>query len=162
MICAGEITALQFPPTIAGAPRHDLRDAGRRQIPADHGRPRPGEIDARGLTPTDRANAVNAEFLDDPKSRIPLCLAVQTPERRVVSCNSLVNTPVSVPFSLQGDPGPGLLGNVATLTRTRMPTNADQASNQPVYEVYTNVQGRDLRSVAGQIDRTFQGCRRGW
>jgi hypothetical protein len=92
---------------------------------------------ARGRTPTDSANAGNAEFLDDPKSDTPY-LAVQTPEPRVVSFNSLVNTPVSVPFLTASDPMPGLLGNVATLTRTRMPTNANQASNQPVYEVYTN------------------------
>jgi multidrug efflux pump subunit AcrB len=32
-----------------------------------------------------------------------------------------------------------------------MPTNANQANIQPVYEVYANAQGRDLGSVAGEI-----------
>jgi multidrug efflux pump subunit AcrB len=48
---------------------------------------------------------------------------------------------------------PGLLGNVATLTRQTMPTNANQANVQPVYEVYANAQGRDLGGISAEIDK---------
>ena len=34
-----------------------------------------------------------------------------------------------------------------------MPTNTNQANIQPVYEVYASVQGRDLGSVAGEIQQ---------
>jgi multidrug efflux pump subunit AcrB len=49
---------------------------------------------------------------------------------------------------------------VATLTRTEMPTNANQANIQPVYEVYANAQGRDLGSIAGDIDKTVTGLQK--
>ena len=39
---------------LAPVPRRDLSDAGRRQIPADHGRYRPGQAARRGLTPARR------------------------------------------------------------------------------------------------------------
>ena len=96
---------------------------------------------------------VTPNFWTDPTKGIPYYLAVQTPEPRVASLNALTNTPISASLSPQGDPVPGLLSNVATLTRTAMPTNANQANIQPVYEVYANVQDRDLGSVAGEIDQ---------
>jgi multidrug efflux pump subunit AcrB len=94
---------------------------------------------------------VTPNFWTDPKSGIPYFLAAQTPEPRVASLNSLTNTPVSTSLSPHGTPIPGLLSNVATLTRTAMPTNANQANIQPVYEIYANAQGRDLGSVANEI-----------
>ena len=99
---------------------------------------------------------VSPNFWTDPKSGIPYYLAVQTPESRVNSLNALATTPINTTASPQGDPVPGLLGNVATLTRASTPTNANQANVQPVYEVYANVQNRDLGSVSGDIDKIVQ------
>ena len=103
---------------------------------------------------------VTPNFWTDPKNGIPYYLAVQTPEPQVASLNALDDTPVSASLSPQGDPVPGLLSNVATLTRTSMPTNANQANIQPVYEVFANVQDRDLGSVADEIDRTVAGLQK--
>ena len=45
---------------------------------------------------------------------------------------------------------PGTLGNVATLKRDSVPTNANQTNIQPVYEVYASIQGRHPREpIAG-------------
>ena len=66
--------------------------------------------------------------------------------------NALANTPVSESLTAQGQPVPGLLANVATLSRSVVPTNANQANVQPVYEVYANVQDRDLGSIADAIN----------
>ena len=55
---------------------------------------------------------------------------------------------------------PGLLSNVATLTRDSVPTNANQANIQPVYEVYANAQGRDLGSVASDINKIVAGLQK--
>jgi multidrug efflux pump subunit AcrB len=96
---------------------------------------------------------VSPNFWTDPKSGIPYFLAVQTPEPKIASLNSVSNTPVSAALSSQGQPIPGLLGNVATLTRTTMPTNANQANIQPIYELYANAQGRDLGSIATDINK---------
>src|ERR1700736_4218995 len=103
---------------------------------------------------------VTPNFWTDLTKGIPYYLAVQTPEPQVASLNSLTDTPVSTALSPQGDPVPGLLSNVATVTRTALPTNANQANIQPVYEVYANLQGRDLGSVAGEIDKTVAGLQK--
>ena len=96
---------------------------------------------------------VAPNFWTDPKSGIPYYLVVQTPEPRLASLNALTNTPVSETLTPQGQPVPGLLDNVATLSRAVVPTNANQENIQPVYDVYANVQDRDLGSVAGAIDQ---------
>jgi multidrug efflux pump subunit AcrB len=97
---------------------------------------------------------VTPNFWTDPASGIPYYIAVQTPERDVNSLNALNNTPVSTSLALNGDgPVPGLLSNVATLKRSSVPTNANQANIQPVYEIYASLQDRDLGSVAKRIDQ---------
>ena len=48
---------------------------------------------------------------------------------------------------------PGLLSNVATIKRDAIPTNANQANIQPVYEIYANAEGRDLGSISGDINK---------
>jgi multidrug efflux pump subunit AcrB len=96
---------------------------------------------------------VSPNFWTDPASGIPYYIAVQTPEPRLASLNSLENTPVSTALAPAGDPIPGLLSNVATLTRTSLPTNSNQANIQPVYDVYANVQDTDLGRVSNQISK---------
>jgi multidrug efflux pump subunit AcrB len=100
---------------------------------------------------------VTPNFWTDPTSGIPYYIAVQTPERQVASLNDLANTPVSSAIAtdtaVPGVPVPGLLSNVTTLRRDSVPTNSNQANIQPVYEVYASVQGRDLGSVAGEIQK---------
>jgi multidrug efflux pump subunit AcrB len=94
---------------------------------------------------------VSPNFWTDPSNGIPYYIAVQTPEYLVNSMNALVNTPVSTAVAFTGDPVPGMLSNVATLKRDSIPTNANQANIQPVYEIYANVQARDLGSVSKNI-----------
>jgi multidrug efflux pump subunit AcrB len=94
---------------------------------------------------------VSPNFWTDPSNGIPYYIAVQTPEYLVNSMNALVNTPVSTAVAFTGDPVPGMLSNVATLQRDSIPANANQANIQPVYEIYANVQARDLGSVSKNI-----------
>ena len=42
---------------------------------------------------------------------------------------------------------------MATFKRDSVPTNTNQTNIQPVYEVYASVQGRDLGSVSGEINK---------
>jgi multidrug efflux pump subunit AcrB len=96
---------------------------------------------------------VSPNFWTDPASGIPYYIAVQTPESRLASLNSVQNTPVSTALAPAGDPIPGLLSNVATLTRGSVPTNTNQANIQPVYDIYANVQDTDLGRVSEAIDK---------
>jgi len=96
---------------------------------------------------------VSPNFWTDPTSGIPYYLAVQTPEYKVNSLNALGNTPVSTSLAVSGQVVPGMLSNVATFKRDTVPTNANQTNVQPVFDVYASVQGRDLGSVAADIDK---------
>jgi len=116
-----------------------------------------------GLTANSIANSINISlssseqvtpnFWTDPKNGTPYYLAVQTPERDVNSLNDIKNTPVSTGRSPNGDPVPGLLSNVATVSREATQTNANQANIQPVYEVFASAEGRDLGSIAADINK---------
>jgi multidrug efflux pump subunit AcrB len=96
---------------------------------------------------------VTPNFWTDPTSGIPYYLAVQTPEYRVSSMDDLNNTHVSTAISTTGDPVPGMLSNVATITRASVPTNVNQTNIQPAYEVYASIQDRDLGSVSREIGK---------
>jgi multidrug efflux pump subunit AcrB len=124
---------------------------------------------------------VYPNFWTDPTDGIPHYIAVQTPEYQVHSLGDLGNTPVNTgtaPPATQPVPGelssvatrgsvpvstgtappttqlvPGELSNAATFTRDSVPGSANQANIQPVYEVYASTQGRDLGSIATDIDK---------
>jgi multidrug efflux pump subunit AcrB len=97
------------------------------------------------------SSQVMPNFWTDPASGIPYYLSVQTPEHQVSSIGDLGNTPVSSALAANGDPVPGVLSNVATLTRDSVPTDANQANIQPVYDIYASIQGRDLGNVSDEI-----------
>jgi multidrug efflux pump subunit AcrB len=96
---------------------------------------------------------VSPNFWTDPASGIPYYLAVQTPEYKVNSLNALGNTPVSTSLAVSGQTVPGMLSNVATFKRDSVATNSNQTNIQPVFDVYASVQGRDLGSVAADINK---------
>src|SRR4029077_8222810 len=89
-----------------------------------------------GLSPQSIANDVNISlssseqvtpnFWTDPAAGIPYYITVQTPEHQVSSLGELGNTPVSTKTSSTGSPVPGLLSNVARLSRDSVPTNLNQ------------------------------------
>jgi multidrug efflux pump subunit AcrB len=97
---------------------------------------------------------VQPNFWTDPKNGIPYYIAVQTPQYLVSSMGDIGNTPVNTGTAQPTtQPVPGELQNVATLTRDSVPGSANEANIQPVYEVYASTQGRDLGSIAGDIDK---------
>jgi multidrug efflux pump subunit AcrB len=71
-------------------------------------------------------------------------VAVQMPEYRVDSLQSLMNIPVSAP----GAPAPQVLANLATVSPGITPAVVSHYNIQPVMDVYASVQGRDLGGVA--------------
>jgi multidrug efflux pump subunit AcrB len=94
---------------------------------------------------------VTPNFWTDQSNGIPYYIAVQTPQYLANSLGDLSNTPVSTAIAANGPPIPGLLSNVATLRRDSVPTNLNQTNIQPVYDIYANVQGRDLGGVSDDI-----------
>ena len=143
----------------------------------------PSEIGNNIGTSLSSSEQVSPNFWTDPTNGIPYYIAVQTPQYQVHSLDDLGNTPVSTGLALpatQPMPGelsnvttvtagsapvitgtappttqlvPGELQNVATFTRDSVPGSANEANIQPVYEVYASTQGRDLGSIATDINK---------
>jgi len=99
---------------------------------------------------------VNPNFWTDQTTGTPYFLAVQTPEHRISTIDDLKNTPVGTFTASNGNPVPGLLDNVATLTRDSIQTNANHSNVQPVYDIYANVEGKDLGTISVAINKVVQ------
>jgi len=80
-------------------------------------------------------------------------VAVQTPEYRVDSLQALMDTPVTAP----GAPAPQVLANLATVSPAVTPAVISHYNIQPVIDVYTSVQGRDLGGVARDTRKIVAG-----
>jgi multidrug efflux pump subunit AcrB len=114
-----------------------------------------------GLTEQQIANDLNTSlsssfqispnFWADPKTGVPYQVAVQTPEYRLSSMSDLQNTPLM----LLGNRGKDLemLSNVATLEREPMQTLITHSNIQRTFDIYANVQNRDLGAVEADLKR---------
>ena len=114
-----------------------------------------------GLTEQNVSNSLNISlsgsfqvtpnFWADPKTGIPYQLWVQTPEYRNTSLTDIKNTPI---FSTNGAQGPSLtlVDTVATLKRQAEQTVVNHVNTQPKFDVFANVQDRDLGAVAKDVD----------
>jgi multidrug efflux pump subunit AcrB len=95
------------------------------------------------------SSVVSPNYWSDPRTGINYIVAVQTPQNRVDSVNTLMNTSVTA-----AAPGPPqLLSNLATLERRELPAVISHSNVQPVFDVYANVQDSDLGSVATAVQR---------
>ncbi len=78
-------------------------------------------------------------------------VVTQTPQFQIDSLNALLNTPVGRGGGAAGVPQQ--LSNVATVVRTNRPAIVSHYDVQPVFDIYANVDGRDLGSVASGVRR---------
>ena len=98
------------------------------------------------------SSQVTPNFWTDPQSGIPYQVAVQTPEYRTDSLDAIETTPLLESGTADGLTGPNLLSNVATIRRAtarrRLPTTR---TPHPTFDVYANVQDRDLGGIEGDL-----------
>ena len=87
----------------------------------------------------------------NPQNAVDYPVAVQTPQYRMDSTEALLATPIHAPSNR----GPQLLSNVARLERGLTASVVTHYNVQPLYDVYANVQDRDLGSVAREVDRVM-------
>jgi multidrug efflux pump subunit AcrB len=110
-----------------------------------------------GITQSNITNDILLNFSDsttltpnfwlDLKSGIPYQIAVQNPKYRINSVEDLLHIPISSPLTNQSE----LLCNLCKLERRSTPGVVNHLNIQPVYDIYANVQSRDLGSVASDI-----------
>jgi multidrug efflux pump subunit AcrB len=84
----------------------------------------------------------------DPKNGVSYLVAVQTPQYKINSMAELQNTPIVNP----GQPTQ-LLSNLAQFGRGKAAQVISHYNVQPVYDIYANVQGRDLGGVSQDVNR---------
>jgi multidrug efflux pump subunit AcrB len=135
---------------------HQVLNAPALQVNVD--RARAAEL---GLTQRDVANnllvalssssVVNFNLWPDPKTGVTYPIAVQTPQYKLDSIEDMMNTqlPGTGRVSMQ------MLSNVATVERREVPAVVSHYDIQPVFDIFANVQGRDLGSVSDDIDKVL-------
>jgi len=90
-------------------------------------------------------------FWVDPKNGVSYPIAIQTPQYKMDSLDSLGTIPVSNSYG-QAQPIE-LLENVATASRSAEPAVVSHYNVRPVIDVYSSVEGRDLGSVARDVNK---------
>lgn len=138
---------------------HQVVDAPQLKVNVDRVR----ASDA-GLTQRDVANAmlislsssnqVAPNYWLNPKNGVQYMVAVQTPEHLMNTTSALLSTPVHGATSTQ------MLSNLASIGRGSTPSVITHYNVQPVFNVYANVQDRDLGSVASEAGRIIEETRR--
>src|SRR5262249_55060745 len=123
------------------------------------------DVSGSVLVSLSSTSQVSPNWWVHPDNRVNYRVAVQTPEYRIHSMDTLLNTPIirsqaSTPgaVALPSQP-PQLLSNLADPSRTTLPANVNHYDVQPVYDVYANVQGRDLAAVATDVQRVVDAVR---
>jgi multidrug efflux pump subunit AcrB len=105
----------------------------------------------------------------NPTNRVNYRVAVQTPPDRIDSVDALLNTPIIKSQStasprqlIDGErqrTSPQILANLVNLHRAVSPANVNHYNVQPIYNVFANVQGRDLAAVAADVERAIDKVR---
>ncbi|MGI4826671.1 MAG: efflux RND transporter permease subunit [Janthinobacterium lividum] len=85
----------------------------------------------------------------NPLNGVNYQVVVQTPIYRLSSLQQLSRTPIT---TSQGD-AEQLLGNLSTFRRDASPIIVDHYQIQPVYDIYADVDQRDLGGVASEINK---------
>jgi multidrug efflux pump subunit AcrB len=85
----------------------------------------------------------------NPQNGVNYNVVVQTPIYRVGTLPELARTPVTTP---QGN-ATQILGNIASFRRDQSPIIVNHYDIEPVYDVYANVDQRDLGGVASEIQK---------
>ncbi|HEY2254164.1 MAG TPA: efflux RND transporter permease subunit [Variovorax sp.] len=100
-------------------------------------------------------------FWLNPQNGVVYNIAIQTPQYAVDSLDSLLNIPVGGAGGA-ADAGNGaqqLLGNVVEARSGRTPAVVSHYNIAPVVDVFVSVQGTDLASVAGKVQKLVDEMR---
>lgn len=118
-----------------------------------------------GLTQQDVANSVlvslsgsgqvQPNYWVDPKMGISYLVETRTPTYKLDTVDSIN----ALPLISQKLPGVQLLSNVATVAHGVTPEVVNHTNVQPTFDVYANVQYRDLGSVASEINKILDKYR---
>jgi multidrug efflux pump subunit AcrB len=135
---------------------HQVRDVPMMRVDVD--RDRASQL---GLTQRDIASGMlislsssfqtGANYWINPANGVDYNVAVQTPMYNIDSAQELMSTPIHTTNGVRVQE----LNNVAQVNRGTTSAVVSHYDVQPVYDVYANVQDRDLGSVAQDVDKVI-------
>ena len=94
-------------------------------------------------------------FWLDPKNGVSYNLAVQAPQYRIDSLQSLMNIPID-----NGTSPSEVLANLATVAPQTSPAEVSHYNVTPAVDVYGSVDGRDLGGVAKDAQKVIDGFKK--
>jgi CzcA family heavy metal efflux pump len=107
------------------------------------------------LTSLSSSSQTAPNYWLNPENGVSYFVAVQTPQYKMDSMQALENTPITGADSAR----PQLLSNLASVEHQTTMAVVNHYNIQPTYNIYANVQGRDLGAVANDIDRVLDEIR---
>jgi multidrug efflux pump subunit AcrB len=147
-------------PGSADAHVHQVNDVPMMKFDVD--RTRAGEM---GLSQLDVANGLlislssssqlSPNWWVNPSNGVDYPVVVQTPTYRMDTPGAILNTPIHSNATNSTE----LLSNMAQAKRMVTTQVVNHYNVQPLYDVYANVQDRDLGGVARDIDRVLDELR---
>ena len=108
------------------------------------------------LTSLSSSGQVAPNYWLNPANGVSYLVAVQTPQRLIDSIGALQSTPITP----SGTRSPQILSNVADVSRGETMAVVNHWNVQPVFDIYANVQDRDLGGVASQIDKIVEDAKK--
>jgi multidrug efflux pump subunit AcrB len=92
---------------------------------------------------------VSPTYWLNPKNGVSYSVVIQTPEYKMDSLAALQNVPVNAPTA----PAPQILGAVASFERSTTNASVSHYNIQPMVQILTTTEGRDLGAVAADIQK---------
>ncbi|HML18340.1 MAG TPA: efflux RND transporter permease subunit, partial [Bryobacteraceae bacterium] len=151
---------IEMIPGAADVHVHQVNDVPMMKFDVD--RARAGQM---GFSQLDVANGLlislsssaqlNPNWWVNPANGVDYPVVVQTPTYRMDSPDAILNTPIHS----SGGKSTELLSNVAQATRSVTDQVVNHYNVQPLYDVFANVQDRDLGAVAADVDKVLDEFR---
>ncbi|HEX3904634.1 MAG TPA: efflux RND transporter permease subunit [Polyangia bacterium] len=126
------------------------------------------------LTATSGSSQTSPSFWLNPQNNVSYNIAVQAPQYALDSLQDLENIPLTIPGAASGSnvalasTAPTLtsgrpvqiLANVASINRGAVPGTVSHYNIAPAIDIYGNVVGTDLASVAGKIEKIIADAKK--
>jgi CzcA family heavy metal efflux pump len=104
------------------------------------------------LTTLGGSNQVSPNYWLNTKTGVSYPLVIQMPQYRIDTLSDLRNLPITS----EGLKTPQYLGGLGTFTEGPSPGVESHHDVEPVFDIYTSIQDRDLHAVANDVNRILR------
>jgi multidrug efflux pump subunit AcrB len=145
---------IQLVPGVADARIQQSRESPVVKVNVDRSRAQYVGVTERDVTESlgtslSGTGQVSPTYWLNPKNGVSYAVVIQTPQYRLDSLAALQNLPVNAATSA----APQILGGVASFERATTNAVVSQYDIQPMVQVLTTTEGRDLGAVAADIQK---------